>query len=626
MGKNGVKTAPGNGPGAGGWPTGPAGTNTNHRVGAAGPAGPEGLALADTSDSTATAGLSELLTRMVSDKQLSPGDARALSAQGTDAKGTPARTEEEALRWLAHEYGLTYASLDDVEPDKQVLSLFPARLLLKDSLLPLRRVNGCVEVATSRLFATQGLDALRTVTGLRLRPVLAPSEAIQREMKKRLGVGADTIDTLEGEAPLEVVDDSPDEDTNLDTAAEDASIIRFVNQVLRDAIELRASDIHLEPFEHELRIRYRIDGVLQEVPVPAQVKRFQPAIVSRVKILSHLNIAEKRLPQDGRIKIRLDESEVDIRVSVIPMLHGEAVVLRLLRQNATLRGMAELGLDTRELRSFRRVLALPHGIILVTGPTGSGKTSTLYTALNEINDSVRKIITIEDPIEYQLRGVNQIQVSEKAGLTFARGLRSILRHDPDVVLVGEIRDQETAQIAVQASLTGHLVFSTLHTNDAPGALTRLVDMGVEPYLVASSLEAVLAQRLVRLLCPHCKQVDASDPVAALKVQYNIPAETPVYRTVGCRECRGTGYHGRRAIFEWMDANSEIRQLVLQNRSSDEIQAVARKHGMRTLSEDGWRLVRLGVTTPEEVLRVTKESAVLGLNEPPRAKPPVPVQA
>ena len=250
--------------------------------------------------------------------------------------------------------------------------------------------------------------------------------------------------------------------------------------------------------------------------MPAQIKRFQPAIVSRVKILSHLNIAEKRLPQDGRIKIRIEDAEVDIRVSVIPMLHGEAVVLRLLRQNATLRGMGELGMDTRELECFRRVLQLPHGIILVTGPTGSGKTTTLYTALNEINDADRKIITIEDPVEYQLRGVNQIQVSEKAGLTFARGLRSILRHDPDVILIGEIRDQETAQIAVQASLTGHLVFSTLHTNDAPGALTRLVDMGVEPYLVASSLEAVLAQRLVRVLCEQCKQPDHSPAAAGLQ--------------------------------------------------------------------------------------------------------------
>ena len=466
-----------------------------------------------------------------------------------------------------------------------------------------------MEVATSRLFATQGLDALKTMTGLNLKPVLASSEAIQREIKKRLGVGADTIGTLDEEKGFQVVDENA-EDTNLDEAAEDeASIIRFVNQVLKDAIELRASDIHLEPFEDEFRIRYRIDGVLQDVPVPAQLKRFQPAIVSRVKILSHLNIAEKRLPQDGRIKIRLDDAEVDIRVSVIPMLHGEAVVMRLLRQNSTLRGMGELDMDQRELDCFRRVLQLPHGIILVTGPTGSGKTSTLYTALNEINDSVRKIITIEDPVEYQLKGVNQIQVNEKSGLTFARGLRSILRHDPDVVLIGEIRDQETAQIAVQASLTGHLVFSTLHTNDAPGALTRLVDMGVEPYLVASSLEAVLAQRLVRVLCTHCKQPDDSPTAQAFKAQLGIPAHVTIYKSVGCRECRNTGFFGRHAIFEWMDSDSEIRQLILKNASSDQIRDAARRAGMKTLAEDGWRLVRMGITTVEEVLSVTTAKEV-----------------
>jgi type II secretory ATPase GspE/PulE/Tfp pilus assembly ATPase PilB-like protein len=255
------------------------------------------------------------------------------------------------------------------------------------------------------------------------------------------------------------------------------------------------------------------------------------------------------------------------------------------------------------------VLGLPHGIILVTGPTGSGKTSTLYTALSEINDAVRKIITIEDPIEYQLKGINQIQVSEKAGLTFARGLRSVLRHDPDVILVGEIRDQETAQIAVQASLTGHLVFSTLHTNDAPGALTRLVDMGVEPYLVASSLEAVLAQRLVRVLCPHCKQEDISPAARAFKLQLEFPADVPIYKATGCRECRQTGYHGRRAIFEWMDSNNEIRQLILKNSSSDIMRDAAQRGGMRTLAEDGWRLVRQGVTTAEEVLRVTKDQSL-----------------
>jgi type II secretion system protein E len=547
--------------------------------------------------------IQQLLDKMVAARQLSAIDAAHLAVESTKSNGELA-SEEKVLRWLAKEYGLTYTTLEDIEPDRQLISLFPARILLKEELLPLRRLNGTVEIATSRLFATQGLDALKTITGLNLKPVLASSESLQREIKKRLGVGADTLGTLGEETSLQVVEDHLTEDTDLDTAAEDASIIRFVNQVLRDAIELRASDIHLEPFEEELRIRYRIDGVLQDVPVPAQIKRFQPAIVSRVKILSHLNIAEKRLPQDGRIKIRIDDSEVDIRVSVIPMLHGEAVVMRLLRQNSTLRGLGEIGMDKRELDCFRRVLQLPHGIILVTGPTGSGKTSTLYTALNEINDAERKIITIEDPVEYQLRGVNQIQVSEKAGLTFARGLRSILRHDPDVVLIGEIRDQETAQIAVQASLTGHLVFSTLHTNDAPGALTRLVDMGVEPYLVASSLEAVLAQRLVRVLCKECKEEDRSPAAQAFKNQVGIPQNTVIYHSVGCRECRQTGFVGRHAIFEWMDSDNEIRELILKRGSNDLIRDAARKGGMRTLAEDGWRLVRLGVTTVEEVLSVT----------------------
>ncbi len=557
--------------------------------------------------------MKELLDKMVEAKQLSSMDAEALLRRCEQGNAVPIQSEEDVLRWLAQEYQLSYTDLEDTEPDRQLLSQFPARVLLKEQILPLRHVNGSVEVAVSRLFATEGLDTLETLTGLKLIPVLAPREAIQREMKTRLGVGADTLDTLQEEYSLQVVDEDKDEDTDLDRAAEDASIIRFVNQVLSDAIELRATDIHLEPFEDELRIRYRIDGVLQDVPVPAQIKRFQPAIVSRVKILSHLDIAEKRLPQDGRIKIRVAKSEVDVRVSVIPMLHGEAVVMRLLRQDSTLLGMGELRMAEREHQLFKKILRLPHGIVLVTGPTGSGKTTTLYTALSEINDSVRKIITIEDPIEYHMRGVNQIQVSEKAGLTFARGLRSILRHDPDVVLVGEIRDTETAQIAVQASLTGHLVFSTLHTNDAPGALTRLIDMGVEPYLVASSLETVIAQRLVRVLCERCKEVDESPKAEAIKKEIGLSPAQPVYRSVGCRECRFTGYHGRRAVFEMMEMTDEVRQMVLGHCSATEIRETARRYGLRSLNEDGWRLVKEGVTTVDEVLRVTKAECLNGTN-------------
>jgi general secretion pathway protein E/type IV pilus assembly protein PilB len=324
-----------------------------------------------------------------------------------------------------------------------------------------------------------------------------------------------------------------------------------------------------------------------------------------------LNIAEKRVPQDGRIKIRVKGSEVDIRVSVIPLLHGEAVVMRVRRQDAGVVGLEGSGMADRERNIFIRVLEMPHGIALVTGPTGSGKTTTLYSALNQINDAVRKIITIEDPVEYQLKGINQIQVAEKAGLTFGRGLRAILRHDPDVVLIGEIRDQETAQIAVQASLTGHMVFSTLHTNDAPGALTRLVDMGVEPYLVASSLEAVMAQRLVRVLCEECKTEDLEPRTVSLRERIEPLREAKIYRANGCKHCRMTGFTGRRALFELMTMSSPIRQILLRGGSSMEIKETARKEGMRTLLEDGWRVVAEGLTTPAEVLRESKDEGTDG---------------
>ena len=527
--------------------------------------------------------LPELLESMLERRQLSSLDAETLARQSL-AGTVSARNEEEALQWLANEYGLAYASLEKADPDRALLERFPARVLLKESLLPLREVDGVVEVAVSRLFATPGLDSLRSFTGQPLKPVLAPSEALEREIKKHLGVGADTLNSLELEEGFQVVADSRDDSSDLD----------------------KASDVHVEPFEHALRIRYRIDGLLQEVPVPAQIKRFQPAIVSRIKILSNLNIAEKRVPQDGRIKIRVKNSEVDIRVSVIPMLHGEATVMRLLRQDAGMIGLDGMGLADRERQLFEQVLGMPHGIALVTGPTGSGKTTTLYSALHHINDAVRKIITIEDPVEYQLKGINQIQVAEKAGLTFAKGLRAILRHDPDVVLIGEIRDQETAQIAVQASLTGHMVFSTLHTNDAPGALTRLVDMGVEPYLVASSLEAVMAQRLVRVLCPECKEPDQSARTAALRERVPALREAAIFRAQGCKSCRMTGFTGRRAIFELMTMSAATRAVLLRGGSSVEIKEIARREGMRTLIEDGWRVVGEGTTTPAEVLRVSKD--------------------
>ncbi|MDF3131222.1 GspE/PulE family protein [Kiritimatiellaeota bacterium B1221] len=554
-------------------------------------------------ESTPEPALDPKLEAMVQAKQLTESDARSFLLQRE--AHTVLENEEEPLRWLATEYGLDFTTLDDIEPDPELLSLFPARVLLREELLPLNAHGNEIRIAVSRLFASPGLDSLRTLTGRELRPVLSPRDALLREIKRHLGVGADTIHSLEEEDAFQVVEDDHHGEADLDKAAEDASIIRFVNQLLADAISLRATDVHIEPFNDELIIRYRIDGILQAVPVPGQIKRFQPAIVSRVKILSSLNIAEKRVPQDGRIKIRVSGGEVDVRVSIIPMVHGEAVVMRLLRQDAGLMGLAELGMADRERTLFESVLAQPHGIMLVTGPTGSGKTTTLYSALNEINDSIRKIITIEDPVEYQLKGINQIQVSEQAGLTFGRGLRSVLRHDPDVILIGEIRDKETAQIAVQASLTGHLVFSTLHTNDAPGALTRMVDMGIEPYLVASSLEAVLAQRLVRVLCPECKQVDESPRADLLRETHPILRDATLYKSNGCRTCRQTGFSGRQAVFEMMPMTPPLRRLLLDGVSSGEIREAARKEGMTSLLEDGWRQVSNGLTTPDEILRVSK---------------------
>jgi general secretion pathway protein E/type IV pilus assembly protein PilB len=541
-------------------------------------------------------------------------EVRRLQAEGTPldeafvaAGGLP---EEEALRLLAQELGMPYADLEDWQPVDGFLAQFPVRVLLKHGLLPLEEKEGCIVVATSRLFDTAGLDELRLVLGKNLTMVLASSAEIARCAKTFLGVGADTVQSLVSDADeqiIQVVDAGSDEAVDLAEGAEDASIIRFVNQVLTQAIGLRATDVHFEPFEGELQIRYRVDGVLQEARIPQEVRRFQAAIVSRLKIISHLDIAEKRRPQDGRIKLKISGREIDVRVSVIPMLHGEAVVLRLLDRSSALLGLEHLGMSPADQDSFESILAMPHGIVLVTGPTGSGKTTTLYAALSRINDVERKIVTIEDPVEYHLHGINQIQVATKAGLTFASGLRAILRHDPDVVLVGEIRDLETAEIAVQASLTGHLVFSTLHTNDAPGALTRLVDMGIEPYLVASSLEAVLAQRLVRVICPECKQALSAADVDQLRAQLGdeLP-DTELFRGVGCRSCQGTGYRGRIGIMELMMITEDIRSMILERVSAGEIRRVALQQGMKSLRMDGWRHVRAGTTTVEEVRRVTKD--------------------
>jgi general secretion pathway protein E/type IV pilus assembly protein PilB len=410
-----------------------------------------------------------------------------------------AAPEDKVLRSLATHFEVPFVELSEFTAPKEFLSKFPARVLLDHHLMPMKEEDGVVSIATSRLFDTTGLDELRLATGMDFRPVLAPTSEIDRAMKRLLGVGADTLQSMAQEGGIRVLEALSD-DLDLSKAAEDATIIQFVNQILTEALESRATDVHVEPFENQLRVRYRVDGNLVEVPIPGEVRRYHAAIVSRIKILSALDIAEKRVPQDGRIRVKVAGRDIDLRVSVIPMIHGEAVVLRILDRGDMKFGLEYLGMSDRDGRLFDKTLQLPHGIVLVTGPTGSGKTTTLYAALSKINTTDLKIITVEDPVEYQLGGINQIQVNTKTGLTFGSGLRAILRHDPDVVLIGEIRDKETAEIAVQASLTGHLVFSTLHTNDAPGAATRLIDMGVEPYLIASSVELVLAQRLVRVIC------------------------------------------------------------------------------------------------------------------------------
>jgi type II secretion system protein E len=526
--------------------------------------------------------------------------------------GSPV-SEADVLNFLSRQFDYPCIDLTTCNPSKDFLSQFPAKILLKRQILPIQNDDGSFTVVTSIVSDTSGIDELRLATGKDFSLALAPSNQILDCIKRSLGVGADTVQSMVtevGDNGLQILDQDMEDDMNLAEAAEGASIIRFVNQILIEAIQLRATDVHIEPFENELRIRYRIDGVLKEASIPPDVRRFQAAIISRIKILSHLDIAEKRLPQDGRIKIKIEKIEVDVRVSVIPMLHGEAIVLRLLSRSSVLLGLQQLGMGDEDFRIFSKLLELPYGIILVTGPTGSGKTTTLYAALSQINDVERKIITIEDPVEYHLRGINQIQVSTKAGLTFANGLRSILRHDPDVILVGEIRDRETADIAVQASLTGHLVFSTLHTNDAPGALTRLVDMGIEPYLVASTLEAVVAQRLVRMVCPDCAETYSPANPDQLKKELGCDVDK-LRRGKGCPKCQGMGYLGRKGIFEQMVVNQELRHAITQGASHATIRELALKNGMKTLREDGLRYVMEGRTTVEELLRLTKDERFNG---------------
>src|SRR5665213_3293804 len=427
---------------------------------------------------------------------------------------------------------------------------------------------------------------------------------IDKALKKFYGVGAETLDEMSNDdQPLDLLV----EDKEITEGDQEASVIKFVNQIIWEAFKDRATDIHFEPAEDELRIRYHIDGILHQTPMPPQLKRYQASLISRIKVMSGMNIAEKRLPQDGRINVRIKGEEIDIRVSTVPTVYGESVSLRLLTRGKIFLSLDKLGFSQMEEDAIRDIIIKPHGIFLVTGPTGSGKSTSLYAFLSAINSIHKRIITIEEPVEYELKGINQIAVRSDIGLTFAMGLRHILRQDPNVVMVGEIRDTETAEIAIRASLTGHLVFSTLHTNDAPSAFTRLIDMGIEPFLVASSVEAVMAQRLIRTICPHCKTEQKVDRNYLTRIGFPAAdiATAKIWHGAGCEECRQQGYQGRKGIYELLLVNEALRPLIMNRAPATTIAQRAIHNGMRTLRTDGWNKVKAGETTIEEVLRVTQ---------------------
>jgi type II secretory ATPase GspE/PulE/Tfp pilus assembly ATPase PilB-like protein len=504
--------------------------------------------------------------------------------------------------------GMTLDEIEDRLTRFQTSKAFPRRLIFERHVLPIEETENQITVVTAHPNNPITSAILTYFVQKEIAWVHLDEENILKLIKENYGVGADTLHAMLGQEEWQTpIEEDVPNDEDLDEA--EASIVKFVNQVIREAHHERATDIHFEPQESSLRIRYRVDGVLHQVPLSADAKRFENAIISRVKVMSGMDIAEKRLPQDGRLQVRVDGNDLDVRVSTIPTAHGESVSLRLLtRQNAVI-GLKHVGFRPENVVELEKLIRRPHGIILLTGPTGCGKSSTLYACLSEINREELRIITIEDPIEYKLAGVNQVQVRPDIDFDFAKGLRHILRQDPNVIMVGEIRDFETAEIAIRASLTGHLVFSTLHTNDAPGAVTRLLDMGIEPFLVSSSLNLVIAQRLVRKVCPHCAQprelpgVLSSDELHFLQVRLE---SFQFKQGVGCDQCSQFGYLGRTSIHEFMIMSDAIGPLVLNRASAATIRTAATAEGMLTLRQDGLIKAALGLTTIEEVIRVTEE--------------------
>ena len=510
----------------------------------------------------------------------------------------------EVLKAIGQQFAMPIVDLNGLDVAEDILSTLPPKLVFKQQCVPIGRNNGALQVATCDPFELTAFDELRLLTGMAIELVLADEQDIRKFIRTHYGVAGDTLDELSAEIEVAETEVVGGEAQELEQA-QAASVIKLVNDLMLEAIRERATDVHIEPYEDRLEIRYRIDGVLSHAGVPSTVNRFRNAIISRIKIMANLNIAEKRKPQDGRITLRHKGREYDLRISVIPMIFGEGVVLRILNKTAAMFQLEELGMADENLRRWDELIIRPHGILLVTGPTGCGKSTTLYASLTRIVSDEVKAITIEDPVEYHVDGVNQIQIKPQVGLTFAAGLRSILRHDPDTIMIGEIRDLETAEAAVQASLTGHLVFSTLHTNDAPGALTRLLDMGIEPFLVANSLEGVMGQRLLRRICIACKEPYKPE-ASEFPPDFKRPKGLQLYHGTGCRECRQTGFRGRVGLYELLVMNEQTREMVMTKANAREIAKVAVAAGDLTLLRDaGFDKVRAGVTTIPEALRATQ---------------------